>query len=324
MTAINIIFLVIGCVFVLILVVFALSGPSLNKAVARRIIAIKDRHGTSQNTIIERQMRRIKSSRGLVTGASTSGLLPSPSKVRHKIDRAGKTWSFNQFLMASAGVAVAICCLFVFLGLPIEIAAVIGSVVALLLPNFMLGKMVSGRIRRFTSNFPDAIDLMVRGLRSGLPITETIGIVSTEVADPVGTEFRMVTDKMRIGRTMDAALQDTADRVGTPEFQFFTITLNIQRETGGNLAETLANLSDVLRKRAQMKLKIKALSSEAKASAYIVGALPFIVFVLIWLQNKAYLMGFFRDPPLMIAGCVALAMLASGAAIMAKMINFEI
>ena len=131
--------------------------------------------------------------------------------------------------------------------------------------------MIKRRIAKFNSNFPDAIELMVRGLRSGLPITETLGIVAGEIAGPVGLEFRAVSDKMKIGRTMEAALQETADRLGTPEFQFFVITLAIQRETGGNLAETLSNLADVLRKRAQMKLKIRAMSSESKASAYIVG-----------------------------------------------------
>ena len=122
---------------------------------------------------------------------------------------------------------------------------------------------------------------MVRGLRSGLPISETIGIVADELPDPVGTEFRAVSDKMRIGRTMDAALQETSDRLGTSEFQFYVISLAIQRETGGNLAETLSNLAEALRKRSQMKLKIRAMSSESKASAYIIGALPFIVFGLI-------------------------------------------
>src|SRR3546814_13606323 len=95
---------------------------------------------------------------------------------------------------------------------------------------------------------------------------------------------------------MEQALQETADRLGTPEFQFFVITLAIQRETGGNLAETLANLSDVLRKRSQMRLKIKAMSSESKASAYIVGSLPFIVFGMIWMINQPYMANFFTDP----------------------------
>ena len=107
---------------------------------------------------------------------------------------------------------------------------------------------------------------------------------------------------MKIGRTMEAALQETSDRLGTAEFQFFVISLAIQRETGGNLAETLSNLADVLRKRSAMKLKIRAMSSESKASAYIIGALPFIVFMLIWFINGKYMQNFFVDERLIIAG----------------------
>ncbi|RRB78208.1 type II secretion system F family protein, partial [Escherichia coli] len=109
------------------------------------------------------------------------------------------------------------------------------------LPHMVVGYFIKRRIAKFTAKFPDAIELLVRGLRSGLPITETIAVVAQEVDGPVGVEFKNITDKMKIGRTMDAALQDTADRLGTPEFQFFCITIAIQRETGGNLAETLSN-----------------------------------------------------------------------------------
>jgi tight adherence protein B len=179
-------------------------------------------------------------------------------------------------------------------------------------------------VAKFTSKFPDAIELMVRGLRSGLPISETMGIVASEVPGPVSVEFRLVSDKMKIGRTMEAALQETADRLGTPEFQFFVITLAIQRETGGNLAETLANLADVLRKRAAMKLKIRAMSSEAKASAIILGALPFVVFGLIMLMNPEYMGGFFTEPRLIVAGLGGMVWMSIGVFIMAKMVNFEI
>ena len=157
-----------------------------------------------------------------------------------------------------------------------------------------------------------------------MPITETIGVVANEVEGPVGAEFKMVSDKMKIGRTMDAALQETADRLGTPEFQFFVITIAIQRETGGNLAETLANLATVLRMRGQMKLKIKAMSSESKASAYIVGSLPFIVFGMIWMINDSYMQGFFTEQRLMVAGIGGLVWMGIGAFIMAKMVNFEV
>ncbi len=123
---------------------------------------------------------------------------------------------------------------------------------------------------------------------------------------------------------MEDALQETANRLGIPEFQFFCITLAIQRETGGNLAETLSNLADVLRKRAQMKLKIKAMSSESKASAYIVGSLPFVVFTLLWSINPDYIGKFFSDDRLIVAGLGGLVWMGIGVGIMAKMVSFEI
>src|SRR5947199_9969588 len=127
---------------------------------------------------------------------------------------------------------------------------------------------------------------------------------------------------MKIGRAMEAALQASGDRLGTAEMQFFVITLAIQRETGGNLAETLANLADVLRKRAQMKLKIRAMSSESKASAWIVGSLPFIVFVLVWMLNPNYMHGFFSDQRLMVVGLGGMVGMGIGAFIMANVVNF--
>jgi tight adherence protein B len=214
--------------------------------------------------------------------------------------------------------------LLVMKGLPTLLAVLLAVIVGVGLPHKITGKMIKRRVAKFTARFPDAIDLMVRGLRSGLPISETLGVVGEEIPGPISDEFRSVSDKMKIGRTMDAALQETADRLGTPEIQFFVITLAIQRETGGNLAETLNNLSEVLRKRSQMKLKIRAMSSESKASAWIVGSLPFIVFGLIWMINNEYMAKFFQDERLMIAGGGGLVWMGIGVFIMAKMIDFEI
>ena len=137
-----------------------------------------------------------------------------------------------------------------------------GLLVGVGLPHLVIGKLIKRRINKFNARFPDAIELMVRGLRSGLPISETIGIVADEIPKPVGIEFRAVSDKMRIGRTMDAALQETAERLGTAEFQFYVVSLAIQRETGGNLAETLSNLADVLQ---------EALGDEAQDPGDVVG-----------------------------------------------------
>jgi tight adherence protein B len=226
--------------------------------------------------------------------------------------------------MVCGGLVVAVTLLLLSRGAPFLLSLLLGCFVGIGLPHFVIGKMILRRVAKFTANFPDAIELMVRGLRSGLPITETLGIVSSEVPGPVGIEFRIVADKMKIGRTMEAALQDTADRLGTPEFQFFVITLAIQRETGGNLAETLSNLADVLRKRAQMKLKIRAMSSESKASAMIVGALPFIVFGLVYMMNPEYMSKFFTDDRLIVAGLGGMLWMGIGVFVMAKMVSFEI
>jgi tight adherence protein B len=236
----------------------------------------------------------------------------------------GKNISLAKYVAICLGLLVFVTVALMFRGAPFILSFLLGMFFGIGGPHFVIGKMIKRRVAKFTNNFPDAIELMVRGLRSGLPITETLGIVAGEIIGPVGVEFRIVADKMKIGRTMEAALQDTADRLGTSEFQFFVITLAIQRETGGNLAETLSNLADVLRKRAQMKLKIRAMSSESKASAYIVGSLPFVVFTLVWMINPHYMQGFFSDQRLMVAGMGGLVWMGIGAAIMAKMVNFEI
>ncbi len=312
-----------GAVFVLIMLTLAFAGPSVDKAQSRRMSSIRDRHSDTVVNVVDSQMRRIQMARDTRMDGLASRLLPRPELLRKRIAQTGKNWTMGKYLMASGGIVVVITSLCLLKGTSLLLAAVVGLFLGLAVPHVVLGYLIGARLKAFNTKFPDGIDLMVRGLRSGLPISETLGIVATEIGDPVGAEFRMVVDKIRIGRTMDAALQEMSDRIGTPEFQFFCITLTIQRETGGNLAETLANLSDVLRKRAQMKLKIKALSSEAKASAYIVGALPFMVFGLIWMEDKPYLEGFFYKPPLMLAGMVAILMLLTGAGIMAKMINFE-
>jgi tight adherence protein B len=226
--------------------------------------------------------------------------------------------------VAALIITIVTAVLMLLQGLPIILALLAGIAAGLGLPHMVIGSMIKRRITKFTSKFPDAIELLVRGLRSGLPISETLGVVGSELPGPVGEEFRMVADKMKIGRTMEAALQETADRLGTPEFQFFVITLAIQRETGGNLAETLSNLADVLRKRAQMKLKISAMSSESKASAYIIGSLPFGVFGIIMFLNPRYMGTFFVDERLIIAGLGGLVWMGIGAFIMRQMINFEI
>ncbi|MEA3052527.1 MAG: tight adherence protein [Sphingomonadales bacterium] len=314
-----------GVLVVLSLMVFAMGGPNVSKASNRRLDSVRERHSKSNEVAAQAQLKRILQSR---TQTKMDGLaqrlIPNPALLRRRLHQTGRTWTLAQYGLASLGIIVVISLILMVKGLPLLLAVLIGLFVGVGLPHFIVGKLIKRRVAKFTARFPDAIELMVRGLRSGLPISETLGIVADELPGAIGDEFRNVSDKMKIGRTMEAALQEAADRLGTAEFQFFGITLAIQRETGGNLAETLANLADVLRKRAQMKLKIKAMSSESKASAWIVGALPFIVFVLIFFINPTYMHTFFSDQRLIIVGCGGLLWMGIGVFIMAKMVDFEI
>ena len=324
MPSMGLILLFGGVMGVLFLLYAALSGPATSKAGSRRLESVRERHSRSSETVAQAHMRRIFAQRASRSDSFAKRFIPNPALLQLRLTQTGKRWRLGQYLMTSAGLAVAMIGFLLFQGLPFLLAITVGLLIGVALPHMVVSKLIARRIKQFNSKFPDAIELMVRGLRSGLPISETMQIVAEEIPDPVGIEFRMVSDKMKIGRTMDAALTETAERLGTPEFQFFVISLAIQRETGGNLAETLSNLADVLRKRAAMKLKIRAMSSESKASAYIIGALPFIVFGLIWWINGSYMQTFFTDERLMIAGGGGMVWMGIGAFIMAKMINFEI
>ena len=316
--------IVLGGLVALGLIAFAFAGPSPQRAQNRRIAAMRERHGDGI-VVAEAQMRRIAAGRAQTkTDVAFGRLLPNPAQLAKRLAMTGKDWTVGQYGMVSAGLIVVVAGLLLLKGAPFLLALLFGLAVGAGVPHKLVSYFIKRRVTRFTAKFPDAIELLVRGLRSGLPVTETIQVVGNEVDGPVGEEFRMVSDKMKIGKSMDAALQDTADRLGTPEFQFFVITIAIQRETGGNLAETLANLATVLRQRSQMKLKIKAMSSESKASAYIVGSLPFIVFTMIWVINAGYMQNFFVDPRLIITGLGGLLWMGIGVFIMAKMVSFEI
>lgn len=315
--------LLLGSAAVLAIMALLLSGPSPARAGARRIAAVRARHGGGA-IVATSTGRGIAAARDTRMDLAFGRILPNRALLGKRLAMTGKTWTVGQYGIATAGLVVVAFLLLLLVGMPLLIAVLLGVAIGAGLPHLVVGRTIARRVGKFTTRFPDAIELLVRGLRSGLPISETVGLVGQELEGPIGEEFRAIADKMKIGRTMDAALQDTADRLGTPEFQFFVITIAIQRETGGNLAETLANLAEVLRKRAQMKLKIRAMSSESKASAYIIGSLPFIVFGLIWFINGDYIGKFFVDERLMVTGMGGLLWMSIGAAIMAKMISFEI
>ena len=323
MSIIQLVLLAGGMMALLLLGTMLVGGKSPSKEAQRRLQGVRYRHSESTNAKVESQLKKAIAARK-PTMHKVAGSGSRIEALTMRLNRTGKGWTLQQYLYASAALAVAVTLLLYLKTGAFLLALGIGVLFGAGLPHMVVGYFIKKRLNNFNTKFPDGIELLVRGLRSGLPVTETLGVVATEVPGPVGQEFKAVTERIKIGRTMEEALQETANRLGTPEFQFFVITLAIQRETGGNLAETLSNLSDVLRKRAQMKLKIKAMSSESKASAYIVGALPFIVFMMIWWINPGYLGGFFSDERLIVTGLGGLVWMSIGGFIMAKMVNFEI
>jgi tight adherence protein B len=251
-------------------------------------------------------------------------LLPQPERLRARLGKTGKNISLGQYLGACSALFVLVGLATIVLGLSVPAALLIGVAAGLGLPYFVIGYMGARRVAKFVDLFPEAIDLIVRGLKSGLPIGESIKSVGREISDPVGEEFRLISDSLKFGLSITESLTAALPRIDSPEFRFFLISLSIQQETGGNLAETLENLGTVIRRRRQMRLKIKAYSSEAKASAYIIGSLPFLMFGLILVANYDYESQLFTDPRGVVQIIFGLCSYAIGISVMAKMVRFEI
>jgi tight adherence protein B len=191
------------------------------------------------------------------------------------------------------------------------------------LPRFVLNYKIKKRLNKFTGLFPDAIDIIVRGVKSGLPIGECLNIIGRETPEPIGSEMRLVTEGIKLGMTMNDAMQRMGDRLPSQEFRFFTIVLATQQTTGGNLAETLAKLSEILRARKKMREKVKAMSSEAKASAGIIGSLPIVVCALLSFIAPQYVGLLFTTTAGNFMLGLGVCIMATGIMVMRKMINFD-
>jgi tight adherence protein B len=323
MSIIQLLLVAGGLMGLMIVGYLLISGKSPAKESQRRLQAVRYRHSESTVDKVESQLKKAIAARKPKMHR-VAGSQSRLEALAIRLERTGQAWTLTQYLYASLGIALTVAALVYLRSGAALLSLGVGIVFGAGIPHFIVGHLIKKRTNAFNARFPDGIELLVRGLRSGLPVSETLALVSSEIPGPVGEEFKTVVERMKIGRTMEESLQVTADKLGTAEFQFFVITLAIQRETGGNLAETLSNLADVLRKRAQMKLKIRAMSSESKASAYIVGALPFIVFGLIYWVNPTYIGDFFVDERLIITGLGGLVWMGIGVFVMAKMVSFEI
>ena len=191
------------------------------------------------------------------------------------------------------------------------------------LPRFILGAAINRRQKKFTSNFADAMDIIVRGVRTGLPLGDCLKIIAHESPEPLGGEFRKVVEGESVGIPLEVCLEQLYERMPISEVNFFSTVLNIQKQTGGNLGESLANLSSVLRGRKLLGEKIKSLSAEAKMSAMIIGALPIVVMVLVTVVAPDYMTELYTTPTGHRNLMIGAAMMVMGTLMMRKMINFK-
>lgn len=244
-------------------------------------------------------------------------------RLREQLIQAGLSISPQRFYLYSAISAVVFTGLVLAIGVPYQVSPIGLIVGGLGIPRYILGKLVQRRIAKFIAQFPDAIDMIVRGVRTGMTVGESLIIVSREVTDPLGGEFRQITEGIQLGLTMEECLNKLTLHVPTTEVRFFAIVLVTQQTTGGNLAETLAKLSEILRQRKKMKDKIQALSSEAKASAGIIGALPVAVSLLLSLVAPNYIALLFTTDPGNWILLIGLCTMATGVFVMKQMINFD-
>ena len=246
------------------------------------------------------------------------------ASLEERIGQAGLNLTRSHFIMASAGAAIVVGLLMLVTNDNPFIAPVGAIVAGLGLPNWMLSYLRNKRIKKFTEEMPNAVDIIIRGVKAGLPLGDCLRIIATEASEPVLSVFRDVVDAQSMGLSIAEAVDRIPARVPTPEASFFSIVINIQQKAGGNLSDALANLSRVLRERKKMRAKVQAMSSEAKASASIIGALPFAVGGLVYVTSPRYieLLWTTTTGRMVLVGCAI--WMAIGIMSMKKMINFDI
>ncbi len=244
--------------------------------------------------------------------------------LEQKVDQAGLTISSQNFLLASIGFGLFLAVIVYIFGNDVLIAAGAGVVGVFGLPNWLLSFLAKRRIAKFVDGFPNAIEVIIRGVKAGLPVSDCFRVIASESPEPLRSEFRLIVDAQSVGLSIAEAADRLAKRIPIPETSFFATVINIQQNAGGNLSEALGNLASVLRQRKAMKEKIKAISSEAKASAMIIGSLPFIVGILVYFSSPDYLTVLFTTTggKMIIGG--GLTWMSIGILIMRNMINFDI
>ena len=286
------------------------GGPKQNTAAARKAAAANTPEARRKQIMKQLQDSERASRKARISLAA-------------KLKQAGLATSVKAFWIISAVMGV-IAFLLPLLFVPNILIAVGAAVIfGLGFPRWVVGFLGKRRMKKFSSHFADAVDVIVRGIKSGLPVHDCFKIIARESPAPLGGEFQMLVEGLGVGLTLQQALEKMYERMPTPELKFFAIVIGIQQKTGGNLAEALGNLSTVLRARKMMGEKIKALSSEATASAGIIGSLPPAVMILVSITTPAYMGKLFTEPRGQFMLLIAVMMMALGVFVMKRMISFK-
>jgi tight adherence protein B len=268
----------------------------------------KSRRDVIENTLKEFEERHKKSKN-------------IPLSVR--IAQSGLPWSKRQFFWISGGIAAVMFIFGLLTGGGLLVSATLGGVGAFGLPRWLLSYFKKRREAKFLYAFPDAVDIIVRGVKAGLPLLDCLKMITTESPEPVKSEFRAIVETQAIGMPLGEACGKIYEHVPVPEANFFGIVVSIQQRSGGNLAEALGNLSRVLRDRKKMKAKIQAMSQEAKASASIIGALPVAVMTLVYVTSPNYISLLWTEPLGRVMLAASVVWMSMGVLVMKKMINFN-
>src|SRR6204780_1553870 len=240
-----------------------------------------------------------------------------------RISQAGLTWSKRRFIMTAAALGLGAFLVTLLTGVGLLPAIGIGFAAGCGLPLWALSLLKKRREARFLNGFPDAVDVIVRGIKAGLPLLDSMKLIAAESDEPIRSEFRGIIETQTVGIPLGEACLKLYERMPVAEANFFGIVVSIQQRAGGNLSETLGTLSRVLRDRKKMKAKIQAMSMEAKASAAIIGALPLAVMTLVWLTSPDYIDLLFTDPFGHVMLACSAAWMLCGVLVMRKMINFD-
>lgn len=323
MSGLNIQYLIYAGVFLGVLLLveglyYLLVGSRTgDKAVNRRLRLLAS--GTSSRAVLENLRRHPTQREG------QGFRIPAISDLEELMAQAGVVMSTSRMLtiMTGAGVGSALLFFVLIPGAARWVAPVVGVGMGLGFPIWAMRFMRKRRIKKLASQLPDCLDLMVRSLRAGHPMNAALSLVSKEMPDPIGSEMGIVVDEMTYGLGLREALENLRLRVPAPDLHYFVVTINIQSGTGGNLAEVLENLSNVIRARYQMFAKIRALSAEGRMSATILSAIPFLVLVAVWVTTPNYYASVIDDPALPLIAGIALAMLLAAIGVMWKMVNFK-